>query len=141
MNASASLSTLGDNEVLQQLDRKPRRVHNRGLADYVLVKAQEFQGGPFRPEDLRKLVKDSYPAASQEAIGNALSLLARDKKGIERVGAGRTGLYRVVGGTAMADDEAVIENALRALADLEALVHRYRDVLPALQAFKKAVLK
>lgn len=136
MNASVTPLPLGDEA--PQVDRaKPRRVHNRGLADYVLIKAQEFGGNPFRPEELRKLVKDSFPAASPEAIGNALSLLARDKKGIERIGEGRTGLYRAVGAPEITDDDVVIENALKALADLEALVHRYREVLPVIQAFKK----
>lgn len=117
-----------------------RRIHNRGLGAAVRVKARALKLDEFRPEDLLPLVRAEFPAADLPAVAAALATLAaRQGSGIERVGIGRTGIYRVAGTAPNLEDEDVLDKALGAIADLEALVKRHRAVLVTMRALKKAL--
>lgn len=116
------------------LDKPARKMLNRGLTAAVRVKARQLQQDEFRPEDLVHVLR-----ADVHAIGASLATLAKHSQGIERVGIGKTGVYRVNGTAPNLEDEDVLDKALAAIAELEALVKRHRDLLVTIKALKKAL--
>lgn len=134
----AKIGELIPPEVRKQLDKPARRNLNRGLTAAVRVKARQLPD-EFRPEDLLPLVRDEFPTADVHAVTSALAKLAQHQQGIERVGFGRTGIYRITGTAPNLEDEDVLDKALAAIAELEALVKRHREVLITIRALKKAL--
>lgn len=136
------MQTLGDAltpEQRKQLDKPARRILNRGLGAVLRRKARELQKDEFRPEELLPLVRAQFPSADADTIGHTLAQLAKQNAGIERVGFGKTGIYRVAGTSPNLEDEAVLDKALEALQDLEALIKRHREVLVTIRQLKKAL--
>lgn len=126
-------------EQRKEIDKPAKRILNRGLTDYVVERARGLHVDEFRAEDLRHLIADRFPSADAAAIGNSLAIAASQGRGIERVGFGKTGVYRVSGTAPNLDDEAVIDRALSALADVEAVIRRYRETLTLVRNLKKAL--
>jgi hypothetical protein len=126
-------------EQRRELDKPSKRILNRGLTDFVIEAARALHVDEFRAEDLRRAVQERYPSADAGAIGNSLAIAVNQGRGIERVGFGKTGVYRVSGTAPNLDDEAAFDRALAALADLEAVIRRHRETVALVRQLRKAL--
>lgn len=121
------------------IDKPARRRHMRGLQEAVLRAAREKAASEFRAEDLVHFLRADYPLVTPTDVGSALATLTSSHRGIERIGVGRSGLYRCGGTAPNLDDDAVLDNALSAIASLEAMVRKYRDLQTLVVNLRKAL--